>query len=165
MNMTQIRLLAAALVFLAGLAGCDAPQQAAPDTTTRVVFGPHENEKEFGNYTVHVNALTTDQLPADVARSYTITRSKNRAMLNVVVMKTTDGVKKPTTATVTTLTRNLANQVKDMKMREIIEQDAVYYIGDIPVDNEESLIFNIDVTPAGETMRLSMSYSKQFFTK
>jgi hypothetical protein len=165
MNMAQIKLLMAVLVLLSGIAGCDTPQQAAPDTKSRVTFGPHENEKEFGKYTVHVNALTTDQLPADVARSYKITRSKNRAMLNVVVMKTSDGVKKPTTASVTTLTRNLANQVKDMKMREIVEQDAIYYIGDIPVDNEESLIFNIDVTPAGDTSQLSMTYSKQFFTE
>ena len=46
-----------------------------------------ENSKDFGQYVVHFNALATDQLPARVAREYRITRSKNRGMINITVLR------------------------------------------------------------------------------
>ena len=153
------------VLALAVLSGCDSPQQTTLEDKSRVELGPHENQKIYGEYTVHVNVLTTDQLPADVARSYNITRSKSRAMLNVVLTKNIEGVDKPVTADVSTVTRNLANQIKDMKIREIIEQEAIYYIGDVQVDNEEILIFNIDVTPEDKTKPFLLAYRHQFFTE
>ena len=51
------------------------------------VTGHAENSKDFGQYVVHFNALATDQLPARVAREYRITRSKNRGMINITVLR------------------------------------------------------------------------------
>jgi len=42
---------------------------------------------DIGNHIVHFSAQSTDQLPPAVAREYNIVRSKNRAMLNVSVMR------------------------------------------------------------------------------
>jgi hypothetical protein len=164
LNIKKILLTPLLLVF-SGFTGCDSSQQSTGQDVSKVEFATHENSKEFGDYVIHVNALTTDQLPADVARNYKIVRSKNRAMLNVVISKKTNGAEKPVTGSVNTVTRNLANQLKDMKMREIIEQDAIYYIGDITVDNEETIVFDINVTPVNETKPFSMTYKQQFFTQ
>ena len=46
-----------------------------------------EQSDFFGDYTVHYNALPTDVLQPAVARSYGITRSKNRVLLNVSALK------------------------------------------------------------------------------
>ncbi len=46
-----------------------------------------ENSKDFGQYVVHFNALATDVLPPQVAREYRITRSQNRGMINITVLK------------------------------------------------------------------------------
>ena len=165
MNFTYKYSILPLFLVITGFSGCDSSQQVAVDDQSRIEFGQHEHEKGFGDYIIHVNALTTDQLPADVARNYKITRSKSQAMLNVVITKNTDGVEKPTTGIVTTVTRNLANQLKDMKLREIIEQEAIYYIGEVSVDNEETLVFYIDVTPANESRPFSLTYRQQFFTK
>lgn len=165
MNFTYKYLILSLFLVITGFSGCDSSQQVAVDDQSRIEFGQHEHEKGFGDYIIHVNALTTDQLPADVARNYKITRSKSQAMLNVVITKNNDGVEKPTTGIVTTVTRNLANQLKDMKMREIIEQEAIYYIGEVSVDNEETLVFYIDVTPANESRLFSLTYRQQFFTE
>ena len=153
------------ILFFGMVAGCDTQQQAAPDTKPRVELGHDNNETTFGDYIVHVNVLTTDQLPANVASEYRITRSKSRAMLNVVVAKMVDGVRTPVKARVNTLTRNLANQIKNMSMREIVEQDAIYYIGDVAVDHQEVLVFNIDVTPENESGEFNLAYKEQFFTQ
>ncbi|MYF70586.1 MAG: DUF4426 domain-containing protein, partial [Proteobacteria bacterium] len=47
--------------------------------------------QEFGDYTLHFNALTTDQLPAEVAQRHGIVRSGNRAMLHVSILRKREG--------------------------------------------------------------------------
>ena len=42
---------------------------------------------DIGDHIVHFSAQSTDQLPPDVARAYGIVRSKNRAMLNVSIVR------------------------------------------------------------------------------
>ncbi|MCG8325283.1 MAG: DUF4426 domain-containing protein, partial [Thiotrichales bacterium] len=64
------------------ISACDNQQQATQTGTPKVEFALHENRKDFGEFVVHVNALTTDQLPAEVARQNKISRSKSKAMLN-----------------------------------------------------------------------------------
>ncbi len=152
-------------VLLLLLAGCESSEQSAVDTPERITLGLNEHAKAFGDYTVHVNALTTDQLPADVARSYRISRSKSRIMLNVVITQKQNGTDEPITGTVTSVTRNLASQLKNIKMREIVEDAAIYYIGELSVTNAETLIFDIDVTPKGLSSPYLLSYTQQFFTE
>ena len=152
-------------IFLLILAGCESSEQPAADMPERITLGLHEHAKTFGNYTVHVNALTTDQLPSEVARSYRISRSKSRVMLNVVITQKENGTDKPVTASVTSVARNLASQLKNMPMREIVEDAAIYYIGELSVNNAETLNFDIDVTPKGLTSPYQLSYTQQFFTE
>jgi hypothetical protein len=147
------------------MSACDSSQQTAVGDVAKIEFSQHENQKLFGNYTIHVNTLTTDQLPSEVAHEYKIARSKNKAMLNVVITENNNGIDKPITGTVNTVARNLANQIKDMEMREIIEQDAIYYIGIISVDNEEIIIFDIEATPANGSKPFLMTYRQQFITE
>jgi hypothetical protein len=46
-----------------------------------------QQSQDFGDYVVHYNALNTNLIPPQVAQGYGITRSPNRALLNVTVMK------------------------------------------------------------------------------
>jgi len=160
---TELLFLTAFLMLII-FTGCEQSRQPGVSSGNRVVLGQHEHAKRFGEYTVHVNALTTDQLPADVARTYRIQRSKSRVMLNVVIIKNLNGVDEPVTGTVTALTRNLASQAKNLELQEIKEQDAIYYIGTVSVANAETLIFDIDVTPENETTAFLLNYKQQFFT-
>jgi hypothetical protein len=82
-------------------------------------------------------------------------------MLNVSVLK--DG-KTPVEATVTVKTVNLTGQLKNVIMRKIQEQEAIYYIGETPVANQETLIFDISVTPSGATEASNVRFKRQFYT-
>ena len=117
---------------------------------------------DIGDYVVHFRAQTTDQLPPEVARAYNIVRSKNRAMLNVSVLREADNVS--VEAKVMVKTVNLTGQLKNITMRQINEQDAIYYIGESPVANRETLIFDISVTPQGSTEVSEVRFKRQFFT-
>ena len=155
------------MALAAGLGGCDNSEPMVVDRTERVQLQEHENYRDFGDYVVHFNALSTSELPAEVARGYNITRSKNRAMLNVSIIRKEEGTTgRPVTGSVSARATNLTGQLKTVAMREIIEDggSAVYYIGETQVANGETLIYTIDVTPINENSRFSATYKKQFFT-
>ena len=69
---------------------------------------------DIGDHVVHFSAQSTDQLPPAVAKQYNIVRSKNRAMLNVSVLRESDNT--PVSATVTVNTVNLTGQLKTTKL-------------------------------------------------
>ncbi len=117
---------------------------------------------EIGDFVVHFSAQSTDQLPPDVARTYNIVRSKNRAMLTVSVLQAVDN--QPVTAVVTVKTVNLTGQLKNVTMRQETEGEAIYYIGEVTIANRETLIFDIGVTPNGAEKASEVRFKRQFFT-
>jgi len=124
-----------------------------------------EQSKAFGDYTVHYSAFTTDNLTPSVARAYNIPRSKKRALLNISVLKkTADGSSKPTRVTIKGTTTNLDQQLRELSLREISEKGAIYYIADTPVDNAETLKYNLEISPEGETTTYKLSFQEQFYT-
>lgn len=152
------RTVSVSLALLA-LAACGGPGDSA---TVPQAQPAAASSSDIGDHVVHFSAQSTDQLPADIAQIYNIVRSKNRAMLNVSVLEEASGA--PVTATVTVKTQNLTGQLKNVTMREIREQEAIYYIGETPVANRETLIFDISVTPAGETSPSEVRFKRQFYT-
>jgi len=117
---------------------------------------------DIGNHVVHFSAQSTDQLPLEVARAYNIVRSKNRAMLNVSIIE--KGSNKSTVGDVRVKTVNLTGQLKNIVMRKIQEQEAIYYIGETPVANREILVFDISVLPEGEEHPYELRFKRQFYS-
>ena len=124
-----------------------------------------EQSRSFGDYTIHYAAFTTDMLSPEVARLYKIRRSKNRAIINISVLKKVMGTTgQPVKAQVEAAATNLSRQMKSMKTRELSSNGAIYYIAETGVNNEETLNFELSIVPEGETVALSFSFQQQFFT-
>jgi hypothetical protein len=124
-----------------------------------------ENSKDFGEYVVHFNALATDVLPPQVAREYRITRSRNRGMVNITVLKKVLGSPgQPVHARVEARAENLVGQGREINLREIREGNAIYYIGEFRVANEETLKFTARVRPQGTQQFLEVQFSQDFYT-
>jgi len=141
------------------VSACGGPNQSA-DVPDAQPAGA--SNADIGDHVVHFSAQSTDQLPPEVARAYNIVRSKNRAMLNVSVLREADNA--AVTAAVTVKTVNLTGQLKNITMRQIDEQDAIYYIGEVSVANRETLIFDISVIPEGVESASDVRFKRQFFT-
>ncbi len=125
-----------------------------------------EQAKNFGDYSIHYVAFTTDILSPEVAKSYNLTRSKNRALLNISILKSVMGTSsQPVRAKVVASATNLSSQLKQFEIRELSEQGAIYYIAEIPVNHRETLKFNLSVTPDGEENTYTFSFQQQFFTE
>jgi hypothetical protein len=133
-----------------------------------VAAGPTwaENSTSADGYVIHHNAFTADTLDPAIANSYRIQRSKQRGVLNVSVIKNKPGTTgTPTAARVEVNAASQTGQKMRIPMRELREQDAIYYIGEFPVQDQQTLDFAISVTPEGTAKTIEAHTSQQFFTK
>ncbi|PKM08430.1 MAG: DUF4426 domain-containing protein [Gammaproteobacteria bacterium HGW-Gammaproteobacteria-5] len=123
----------------------------------------HQNMIQTGDITVHYNALATTALSAEVARQYGITRSASRALLNVAVRKGEPGDDNAVPAVVTAAATNLNGQRQELRMREVREGEAVYYLGETRIADKETLTFEITIATPGTDSPLRASFQQQFF--
>ena len=128
-----------------------------------------EQAETFGSYTIHYNAFTTDNLTPEIAKNYNIPRSRNRALLNISVLKKMQGsMGIPVKADINATATNLNSQLKQLEFREHIEPGdpgAVYYLAETLVNHGETLTYTIKVTPEGNNESHTFTYKRQFVTE
>lgn len=144
------------------LSGCDNAAQGTAPPAQEI----NETFHDFGNYEVHFNALRTDSLMPDIARSYGIQRSVNRVMLNVTILhkEADQAPRKPVDGVVQVDAYNLNGQLKNLTMRRVSEGEAIYYIGEVSISGAEILVFDITATPSGESTPLKMKLKREFYS-
>lgn len=124
-----------------------------------------ENSTRTGGYTIHHNTLTTDSLPVQVATAYNLERSKRRGLLNVSVLRDEPGtLGTPVRAEIRAVARTLYGQIRPLQLREIVEDQAIYYIADFPVAHREVLMFELEVLPEGGRYPLRARLRHEFYT-
>jgi Domain of unknown function (DUF4426) len=127
--------------------------------------GEAEQFKEFGEYIVHYNALSTDQLGADVAKNYQIVRSSRRGLLNIAVLKKSAGEPSAIGAKVSGSAANLAGQRSKLAFREVKEGDAIYYLGEFAVGaGRDTYQFQLEVVPVGSITPYTLKFSKDYIS-
>lgn len=130
---------------------------------------PAQQAEDIGQHLVHYNALNTNALPPEVASAYGIQRSGSRAMLNIAVLRkadTADSMDTPVKANVRARAVNLTGQARDIELREIEDDDAIYYIGTFRIHDEETLTFTITVRPEGSQQPPQVfNFQQQFYTR
>jgi len=157
MRPTKTILLALAAVLFSACGDSGQPERNVPEA-----MPSSETSAEVGDYIVHYNAMTTDQLTPTVAQSTGIVRSKNRAMLNVSFVEKSTG--NTVEGGVEVSAANLTGQTKNITMRRVRDGEATYYIAEVPVAHRETLVFNIEATPPGATQPTMLKFRRQFFT-
>lgn len=135
--------VALACLLAVALAGCGGnAERTVPEAEAAA-----ENSAVFGEHRVFFHAISTDEVPPDVARSVGVVRAKNRALLNISVQRIDDGA--AVEAEVAVKAANLTGQLKPITMRKVEQGEAIYYLGELSVNNRETIIFDISVTPEG----------------
>ncbi|WP_444883429.1 DUF4426 domain-containing protein [Microbulbifer sp. PSTR4-B] len=114
-----------------------------------------KNYEDFGDYRVIFSVFNSDFIQPDIAQQYQLVRAKDRAYVNVSVVKK-DGGTKGLSAEMSGNATNLIQQSRPLKFKEIREGDAVYYLAPLRFEKEETLTFNVDVTlPNGKKQTIS----------
>jgi hypothetical protein len=154
------------LIVAMGLMACEPANNLDVTNIQEGVLPATESSKDFGDYVLYFNAIVTDQLSPEIAREYGIVRSRSRAMLNVSIHhKLADGRTEAVTGAVAASATNLNGQFKTMTLREVREEDAIYYIGELAITDGEVLIYTVDATPINDPSRFTVRFKKQFFVE
>lgn len=125
-----------------------------------------ENATRVDGYTIHHNAFLTSELSPEMASRYNIRRSPNRGMINISIIKEVPGTTgEPVRAQVRVTARNLRGQIRNIPVREVREEQAVYYLGDFLVENREQVTFSIEARPEGSDRTFHATLEQQFFTR
>jgi hypothetical protein len=123
-----------------------------------------ENSTAIPGFTIHHNAIPSASLEPSVARQYGIQRSKYRGMLNVSIIKTVEGTTGTSSeAVVMAKANNIRGQLISIPMRKVTEGEAIYYIGEFRIADQETLNFEIKVQPRGERRFYTAKLSQDFY--
>ncbi len=124
-----------------------------------------QQAEDLGSHLVHYSAINTSQLTPEVASAIGVQRSSSRALLNLAVLrKNEQGMDRPVRASIRVEAVNIAGQRRDVELREVTEQDAIYYLGSFRFHNEERITFRVSVHPEDRPgPAREFSFQQQFF--
>jgi hypothetical protein len=143
-------------LFLAGIV-CSVLLLLAPASEAQVLV-------KQADFQLHANAIHSLQLTPEVATRTGITRSGSRGLLNIAVRRSLeDGGDKAVPAEVTATAINLEGQRQLLRLREVREGDAIYYLAEPRIVEGEALRFEIAARPEGSAVVIEAKMSQTFF--
>jgi hypothetical protein len=166
MKTTVAGIFLVALLF--ALTACDSGvSTSGAEAEGRTRLSVNNGYGEFGEYMVRINAMTTSSLTPEVAQSYGIVRSDNSGFVNLVILKKSPDIASgiPVAGSVEVSAANLTGQIKPVELREIMDGPSIYYIGQVSVDDRETIHFDFDIVPAGSNRNMPIRFTHQFYTR
>ncbi len=119
---------------------------------------------EQAGFVLYANALPTLDLTPQVALASGITRSRNRALLNIALRRRLDGGgDEAIAADVVASATNLAGQRQLLTLRAVREPGAIYYLAEPRIADEDTLEFEVEARPEGSTEVLRVRFRQSFF--
>jgi len=118
-----------------------------------------EQMQKLGDWDVHYIAFPSTFLTADVASNYDIDRSKYLGIINISVLDS--DTKKAQAVKMTVTARNLLGNIRELDVREIREQNAIYYIAEVPHRNEETYRIKVTLSSGNQTQELK--FQQKFY--
>lgn len=116
-----------------------------------LAFPPaHGASEDIGRYTVHYVAVNSTFLNPDIASQYGIARGGRLGFINVSVLRNDPAGPTPVRADISGRKQNLLDQSEELEFVEVVEGDAVYYLGQFEFSNAEDLRFQLEIRPEGE---------------
>jgi len=119
------------------------------------------NMKKLGNMNIHYMAINATFLTPEVAKTYDIERSRYNGLINIAVMDNTQEKLPAKQVMITGKARNLAGQNKSIEFVEVKEGDAIYYLAQINIAHDETIIFDLTISDGKETQKLS--FTQKFY--
>lgn len=120
--------------------------------------------QKAGDYTVHFNVFNSTDIPASIAEQFKLVRGKDRALVNISLVKTENGnTSLGLPAIVSGTTRNLMQQKQDLKFIEVKEGDVTYYLAPFVFNNEDLLYFEIKVQTNESSSPILVQFNRTLY--
>ena len=133
--------------------------------TTSVVLA--DSIRDFGKHVIHSNVMSTSSLDTRVTQQLGIVPSDGRGVLNIAIMRKTseDSMGKPTSGKVTAHWSDANGMMGTIPIREIRDQDAIYYIGEFDIPRSAAITFDILISVDENRPPYRYSINKAFSTQ
>ncbi|GLP98099.1 DUF4426 domain-containing protein [Paraferrimonas sedimenticola] len=139
------RLLAVAMLMV----GLCAPAQA-------------EQKQMVGQYAIHYMALSSTFITPEIAKAYGISRSRYMGLVNITVLDTAQEGNPAVPVQISGIAKNLLDSSKKLDFQEIREENAIYYIAEVPHRNEENISFEIAISH-NKSLNTNLKFSQKFY--
>ena len=114
------------------------------------------DDREFGDVTIHANALSTMQLLPAMAKQYNIARDAKRGLLNVSIEQAGHTI----SASVTAQVGDLTGHARALPLRETAENGDVDYLGEFAIDSSGTYVFTVTATLPGKAQPLVAKFTQ-----
>ncbi|MCC5862114.1 MAG: DUF4426 domain-containing protein [Gammaproteobacteria bacterium] len=153
------------LIAAGGLVGCSDEGGGSTRSMPQAPPAP-ATSRDFGDHVLHYRAFRSDEISPQMARAHGLTRSRHRALVNIaLVRKVPETIGQPVRGEVGLAARNLLGQQKSVSIREIEDGESIYYIAETSVSHNETVIFELEISPADSDTTYRLSFSQQFHTR
>lgn len=120
-----------------------------------------DDHQTFGDYSVHYAIFNSTFIQPDIAAIHKLKRSKYENIINVSIYK--KGRKGTVPAKINGSSKNLMQQLKSLKVIEVKEENAIYYLIPFRISSKEILHFDFEVTPEGTDKPLKVKFIKTVY--
>lgn len=120
--------------------------------------------KNMKDIEVHYVAFNSTFLTPKVARSYDIKRNGYNAVINISVLDRASLGKPAVSAMISGQAKNLIGQTQKLTFREVKEGEAIYYLSELNISNEETFTFDIDIK-AGNKGSGKLKFTQKFYVE
>ncbi|MDP3978527.1 MAG: DUF4426 domain-containing protein [Pseudomonas sp.] len=117
-----------------------------------------ERKQSFGDLDVHYSAFNSSFLQPEIAAAAGLSRSKTQGVLNIAVLK----AGQPAAAMVSGEMRNLLGQVRSLSFKQVSEGEAIYYLAQFPIEQQEMLRFSLKIQAGGGNTH-SLDFNQELF--
>lgn len=127
------------------------------------VVAQAEQKQVFGDYEVHYSVLNSSFLAPEIASRYGITRGKDRVVVNIAVRKRLAGGETAAqSAVVVGKSSDLIHSI-ELSFDEIDEGDAIYYLAELRINDEEARSFEIKIQPDPAYAPYTLKFTKTLY--
>jgi len=123
------------------------------------VHASAEQMQKLGDWDVHYIAFPSTFLTSEVASNYDIDRSKYLGIINISVLDSDS--QKAQAVAIKVTARNLLGNIRELEVSEIREQNAIYYIAEVPHRNEETYRITVTLSDGKQTQELK--FQQKFY--
>lgn len=117
-------------------------------------------------YTFQYNAFDSLTLPPEMSQRYHFKRSKESAIVNITVIDNRSKIRyKGVKASISGKMQNLIGQHRKLEFKEIHEDQAYYYIAQVPIEHNDVVHIIIQAQPHDSEQSYEFKFVRQFATR
>jgi len=108
---------------------------------------------------IYYSAFPSRLIPPSVAAAHDLTRAEDLMMINISIKKGDQPIKAEISGDVT----NILGQARALRFVPVVEQDALYYLGEVIVDEKDWLRFDLTIDSDSMSEPYELQFERRFY--